>query len=263
MQAQLRTRNDSEARISELEAEIRNKDELDKSLRQVLDGVERKLAEHVDLVNKFQPKYQELTLERNKAARELRESEDRAAALSERLKARSTELNNAQLTINKTQGELKAAKNQLIVSSVPEVGELEELKQKLQAAEEEKDKAEKRYQNLNRDFEFTKEQYQKASSSAGAFNREVDELREQNQHLQRKADENKVKIQEIHAESVHKQLVGRIDELKEEVADLKAQLLRKAEELKKRGDRSLRGVSGPQSPMITGFAGYGRNGAGI
>ena len=54
-------------------------------------------------------------------------------------------------------------------------------------------------------------------------------------------------------------LVLWIDELKATLEDLKGQVTRKVEELKRRSDRSLRGT-GAQSPMVAGFGAYGKGG---
>lgn len=212
------------------------------------------------MVKKFEPKYKELTFERNVATNKLAEAWKKAEKLGMSLEQRTVELNNAKQEINRTQEELKEATNQLLLSSIPEVRELEELKRKLQAAEEEKEKALKSKAYTDKDCGFFQEQYQNASSSAASLGREVEQLREENKDLQKKADENRVQIQKIQEESAQKQLNDQIEELKEQVEDLKAQMQRKAEELKKKGDRSLRGMSGAQSPMVGNFGGYGRNG---
>ena len=208
-------------------------------------------------MEKFQPAYQQLTLDRNQAAKQLSECEERAATLSRRLEARTNELNDAKLTINKTQEELRAARDQLLHSTIPEIHELEEMRRKLQTAEKERNEADRRYQSLDTTYEYTKEQYQKVSHSAGKLNSELQQLREEYKELERKAGDNKVKILQIQTQSNEQELVRRIEELKQRIASLDAQLEKKTEELKKRGGRSLRGVSGgAQSPMVVNYGGY-------
>lgn len=257
LQAKLQAKNHSEARILQLQAEARDKDQIDKNIRQALHDAEQNLAGHVRLVEKFQPAYQQLTLERNQAAKQLSECEERAATLSGRLEARTSELNKAKLTINKTQEELNAARDQLLHSTIPEIHEFEEMRRKLQTAEKERDEADKRYQSLDTTYEYTKEQYQKVSHSAGKLNSELQQLREEYEELERKAGDNKVKILQIQAQNNEHELVRRIEELKQRIASLDAQLEKKTEELNKRGGRSLRGVSGgAQSPMVVNYGGY-------
>lgn len=254
LQAKLQAKNDSEALALQLQAEARDKNQIDKNIRQALHDAEQNLAGHVRLVEKFQPAYQQLTLERNQAAKQLSECEERAATLSRRLEACTNQLNDAKLTINKTQEELKAARDQLLHSAIPEIHELEEMRRKLQAAQKERDEADKRYQSLDTTYEYTKEQYQKVSHSAGKLNSELQQLREEYKELERKAGDNRVKILQIQAQNNENQLVCRIEELKERIASLDAQLEKKTEELNKRGGRSLRGVSGgAQSPMVPNY----------
>lgn len=254
LQAKLQAKNDSEARVLQLRTEARDKDQIDKNIRQALHDAEQNIAGHVRLVEKFQPAYMQLTLERNQAAKQLSECEERAATLSRRLEARTNEVNDAKLTINKTQDELKAARDQLLHSTIPEIHELEEMRRKLQIAEKERDESVKRYQSLDTTYEYTKEQYQKVSHTAGMLNSELQQLREEYKELERKAGDNKVKILQIQAQNNEHELVRRIEELKERIASLDAQLEKKTEELNKRGGRSLRGVSGgAQSPMVPNY----------
>ncbi len=225
------------------------KDDINAALSKRLGLSENKVEEQVSLIKRFEPAWREAQSKRGEAERALGESEARATTLANRLEGRSIDINTLKLTINETQEQLKERDDRLAHSIIPEVRELEEMRRRLEAAEEEKQKAEKRYQSVTQDFEFTKEQYQQASSTAASFGREVEDLRKQNMELQMKADGNRVKIQQIHEASAQEQLVDRIEELKAEVEDLKHQLLTKAEELRKRGDRALRGASAPRSPI--------------
>lgn len=221
--------------------------------------MERKLEEHVDMVRKFEPKYKEMTYDKNIAVKNLTQAEERAEILSQRLEQRTNELRNAREDTNKAQEEIKALKNQLILSPIPEIREFEELKQKLATTEQEKAATEKTYQQCVKDREFFQQQYQDAQYQAGKMGSEAQTLRKENQILQVKASDNRVRIQQIQKDSNAGQLVDQIDELKATVEDLKGQVTRKAEELKRRGDRSLRGT-GAQSPMVAGFGAYGKGG---
>jgi len=217
-----------------------------------VESLELRLSEHVALVNKFQPLWQTSISAKRAAELALSTAESRAAILSKKLSARDAEISELKKKSSELQDKLKEASEALQNSTIPEVRELEQLKAKLQAAETDKEKAEKRLASTARDFDFTREQYQRASGSAASLADEVSSLKESNAVLARQADANKVRIHQIQEANESEQLGESIDELQAENEMLKAELWRKHEELKNRGSRGLRGVSTPRSPRVGG-----------
>ena len=148
--------------------------------------------------------------------------------------------------------ELVAARTALSSSSIPEVAELQRLKDELSVARVDMEKAQKKIANAQNDMEYMRNNYQKASSAAAEMRNELDELKAQNATLARKASENTVEIHRIQSVTETKQYLQLISELEVEKAAVERELEKKSEELRsiQNGRRATRGTSVPRSPRM-------------
>lgn len=121
---------------------------------------------------------------------------------------------------------------------------------------------ERRFANLQKDFDFTREAYQLASGSATSLTAELADLQSQTADLQRRADGNALRVAEIQRDAEMTAYQDKIEQLQAVVKDREMELDRKLEELRLKtvGRRETRGTSVPRSPRLGG--GSPRVGAG-
>ena len=215
------------------------------------------LQEHEDLVNAMQPQFQTAQFERNQAVRNLAEAEARATSLNNKLNQRVEEINTLKETIARLKAELQEARNGLRASAIPSIREMEELRSQARAAEEERAKAEKRVASTTKDFEFTKEQYQAASNQAAALGRELEQVKREKAELERKASSQvqRERVQSSQAELENAELIRRIKSQEIAIEDLREQLVKAKEDVRKaqaQAGRTLRGNSTPGGGVVGG-----------
>ena len=200
----------------------------------------------------MQPKYQEALNDRGQAAHDNQESMAREKRMSQKLEARTAELAKAREQKDLVDTELAAARATLLNSSIPEIAELQKLKDELSAARADMEKTQKKITNAQGDMEYMRNNYQKASSAAAEMRNELDELTTQNALLTRKASDNAVEIHRIQSSSEIKQYLEMISELQAEKAAVERELEKKSEELRslQNGRRATRGTSMPRSPRM-------------
>lgn len=264
LQIQLQSKANAESRVADLEAQLRDKETTEARHHNTIATLELKVAEHVSLVNKFNPLYHEALNARRVAELAASEADTRAAALSKKLDARAAELATLKAKSAELEANLATASAALVSSSIPAASELESMRLAKAAAEAERDKLERRLASTAQDFEFTREQYQRASSSAAALAEEAGALRAEQEVLRRRAGENVVRVHEIQAASEAAQLGARIDEVVAEREALRVEVARGQEELARmRAGRGLRsGMGGSRSSSQTPAEGGGNSGGG-
>jgi chromosome segregation ATPase len=176
----------------------------------------------------------------------------RETSLRQKLDARTADL--AKLREGKAFADaaLLDARATLSSSSIPEVSELQQLKDELNAAKSETQRFQKKVNIAAGDMEYMRNNYQKVSSTAAEMRTELDTLRTLNETLTRKASANAVEIHRIQASSEIKQHLQHISELEREKAELERELEKKTEELRSmlNGRRAMRGTSVPRSPRM-------------
>jgi chromosome segregation ATPase len=176
----------------------------------------------------------------------------RETSMRQKLDARTAELAKVREEKALVDTELAAARTALSSSSIPEVAELQELKDELRAARLDVEKAQKKIGNAQNDMEYMRNNYQKASSAAAEMRNDLDELKSQNAVLSRKASDNAVEIHRIQSKNEIRQYLQIISELEVEKAEVERELEKKSEELRTllNGRRPTRGTSVPRSPRM-------------
>ena len=200
----------------------------------------------------IQPKYQESLNERGQAQYDLQEAVARETSMRQRLEARTTDLARVREEKGLADAALLDARATLSSSSIPEVAELQQLKDELNAAKSEMQRFQKKVTVAAGDMEYMRNNYQKASSAAAEMSSELQTLKALKETLERKASDNAVEIHRIQASSEIKQHLQHISELEREKAELERELEKKTEELKSmlNGRRATRGTSVPRSPRM-------------
>lgn len=249
LQSRLQAAKGSEARVNELEAQLRSKVDLVSIFRHNIMNLESRISEQANLIDKFQPLWQNTLGAKRQAETSSAKTETQVTTLSWQLGVRDAENSSLKAKVSSLEEKLESVTTNSLDPIIKEYGELQV---RTKTLEEENSKLEKRLASTTRDFEFTREQYQKVTSSAVTLSDEIKRLNEINAKLLLQADANRVRISEIQAESESKQLMERIGELGEEVELLQVELWKKNEELKARGPRGLRGISVPRSPKVAG-----------
>ncbi|KAI9729671.1 MAG: hypothetical protein M1818_008424 [Claussenomyces sp. TS43310] len=244
------------SKVSDLKTRLQAQEAIESRLRHGIKTLESHLEDRVSAIRKIQPKYQETLNERAKFQAERDAAIAQAKLMTERMETRLgdiAKLKEEKVTLMR---ELSELQNLITSSAIPEIVELERLREEVKHSKAEKEKIEKRMGSLSRDFEFTRDSYQKASTSAVDLANELTEARLEISILQRKADENSLRIAEIQRDSELQQKGERISELELLLADREMELWRKGEELKAKtnGRRETRGTSVPRSPHLVSGA---------
>jgi uncharacterized protein YukE len=241
------------SKVKDLEVELQTRDALHAKLREQNQKLESRCQDLEKSVQDMQPKYQEALNDRGRFEHEMNEAVSREKTLQQRLDLRVIEVN--KLRDEKALGdtELFAARTALSNSTIPEVAELNRMKDEVKTVRDENERLQKRLGNMQNELEYMRANYQQASSAAGEAVSELSELKSQLALSQRQASENAVRIHEYQASSEIKQHLGRIEELEAAKTELEKELEKKSEELRAilNGRRTTtRGTSVPRSPRM-------------
>ena len=140
--------------------------EREKHLQTIIQISEHRLQEHIDALSSLQTRYESLT----RSSHLLRDSKttlsSTVTALEEKLEKRAVDVANLSRDRQRLESDLTDARQALLASSVPEIAELERLREDARVSAKQKETLQKKIESLTKDFEFTRQQYQQASSSA-------------------------------------------------------------------------------------------------
>lgn len=238
--------------MNELEIQLRTKEGTEIELRQSNQRLQARCTDYESSIEKIVPKYQEALNERGQAAHEIQESMARETSMRQKLDARTSELAKVREEKALVDTELAAARIALSSSFIPEVAELQKLKDELRAANLDLEKSQKKIASAQNDMEYMRNNYQKASSAAAEMRNELDELKAQNVVLARKASDSAVEIHRIQHSMDIKEYLQLISALETEKAEVERELEKKSEELRTllNGRRPTRGTSVPRSPRM-------------
>lgn len=180
----------------------------------------------------------------------MQESLARETSMRQKLDSRTAEITKLREEKTPIDAELVSARTALSSSSIPEVAELQKLKDDLQAAKSENEKAQKKIASAQNDREYMLSNYQNASNAAAEMRNELEELKARNTDLARRASDNAVEIHRLQAAADTKLYLSHIERLEAEKAEIESELATKSEELRTlvNGRRPTRGASVPRSP---------------
>ena len=234
--------------VQNLEEELHSKRIIENDLKEL----EARCVGYEASITEMQPKYQDALNDRGQAAHELQIFKNGQQAIVERNERLTADISTAKNALIVAEAELLAARRQLANSTVPEIAEMQNLKDELAASRRENTVLLGKMASDQNTFTYMQNAYQEASAAAGAANSELSELQAEVATLRVKASANVVRIHEIHAQSESQQLLARIDELTNEKTQLAELLDRKTEENKAmmNGRRQTRGGSVPRSPRL-------------
>ena len=200
----------------------------------------------------MQPRYQEALNDRGRFEHEVNEATSRANSLQQRLDARVADLTKLKEEKANIDSELAATRAELISSAIPEVAELNRMRNEVTKAQAESERQQKRVSSMQNELEYMRTNYQNASTAAGEAVSELNEVKAELIAAQHKASENARRIHEVQASSEIKQHLAQIKELGAEKAEAERELEKKSDELKAvlNGRRATRGTSVPRSPRM-------------
>ncbi|PPJ51338.1 hypothetical protein CBER1_08619 [Cercospora berteroae] len=226
----------------------------EKKLRELLQGMQERLDEHVKALSELQYRHED----QRKELVEVKKERDSAITTAERAVARMTnvEADNTALRTERTdlKEALGAARQQLLSHTVPEVRELQELRMQAQQSRLEEEKAVKRAAATEKDLEWTRSMYQDASNR-------VRELAQNNNELDTRLAEATVIAQGEQARARQASSQGHNKILEQEnkklrmmVDNMKAGMKYKDEQIAQlkegRGRMGTRQSSVPRSPRM-------------
>ena len=136
-------------------------------------------------------------------------------------------------------------------SSVPDIAQLESLRQTNRDLVKENQSYASKLTSLTTDFEFTRQQYQLASTSAADLASQIAAVTATNKDLEQKASSEAAKLAAINAERESEIWIRRVEFLEAVVKDREELLRRKEEEIKERRGRGMQtrgGSLAPKSP---------------
>jgi chromosome segregation ATPase len=148
--------------------------------------------------------------------------------------------------------ELAAARKALSTSSVPEIAELNTMRDSLSTAKTENERLQKRLGNLQSEIEYMRNSCQQANTAAADAANELTSAQDEIASLKQKADANTLQIHQIQHSNEIAQHLKRIGGLETENKELEKDLERKSEELRTllNARRQTRGSSAPRSPRM-------------
>lgn len=222
-------------------------------MRAVNDRLEARNDSLEQSINIIQPKFQEALNERAQFENDMDASIKRETELRAKHDSRFLELKRLKEAKKVVDDELSTAHQQLLISSIPSIVEMNQLKEAMHALQVENERLKKRQASLDNDLAFTRNQYQSASQSAGEAVSKNRILEAEVEDLRAAASENAVKIQEMARDSLAEQQTDRIRDLSGENDELVRELDRRTEEFRssthaRRG--GTRGTSVPRSPRM-------------
>ena len=146
---------------------------------------------------------------------------------------------------------LRQARADLQGSSRPDVAKLAMDREQAQIDKAERERLEKKVNDMNRELDFFRAQYQEASSAAAEAGSEVEVLRGEIEILKRKASGEAVRLRQMAVSTESERLSRRILELEATLKEMSEYIRRKEEEIKSqtRGKGPvIRASSAPKSP---------------
>ncbi|RDL36442.1 uncharacterized protein BP5553_05794 [Venustampulla echinocandica] len=239
-------------RINDLENQIRIKDATEGELRERNRNLEARCKDLESSIKEIQPRYQDALNDRGHFEHEITESLRRESALRRKHDDRVAELDKVREEKEVADTELASALEWLSSSAVPEIAEVNRMKEEVRIAKAENERLQKRHANMQNDLDFIRNQYQTASFEAAESSRRVEALEETISDLSIKASDNAVHIHKIHHSSEVQQHLDRVKELAADNEELDRELEKKTEELRvlMNGRRQTRGTSVPRSPRM-------------
>ena len=237
---------------AELQLELQRRDASYAALRSEYQQLESRCNGLEKSIQDMQPRYQEALNDRGRFEHDLNEATSRANMLQQRLDARVADLTKLKEEKANSDAQLAAARAELTSSTIPEVAELNRLREEVAKAQAEGERHQKRISNMQNELEYMRMNYQQASTAASEAATELNEVKAELATAQVKASENARRIHEIQASSEMKQYVARIRELEAEKAEAERELEKRSDELKAmlNGRRATRGTSVPRSPRM-------------
>lgn len=193
---------------------------------------ESRVREHAAALNDLQTRFEAQTIEKV-SLRKAREETNGALALAiKRQEHQSTLIASLESERDSLREQLQAARTALLTSTVPEVAELEALRQAKHAAETARRRAEERLAALEKDFDFMRAQYQSASSLAAEHAAQSERMAAEVGALTRKAAGEAGRLRELSRGEAAKRDAERVEMLEQTLRDREALLNRKEEEIR-------------------------------
>ncbi|KAH6664409.1 hypothetical protein B0J14DRAFT_245299 [Halenospora varia] len=239
-------------KISDLEQQLRSRDANEVELREQNANLEARVRDLESGVEDIQPKYQEALNEQGYYESEITRSLAREQMLRKKLEDRIAEVTKFKESNQSLEAELATVRIELSSSTIPGVAQLNDLREDIRKAQEEKERQEKRYLIKANEFDYLQNLYQTTSNQGMETIRELGEVQKELEKYKEMADVTKIRIHEIYDKSENEQLIARIKELQAENEELDKELEKKTEELRvvTTGRRATRGTSVPRSPRM-------------
>lgn len=240
------------SQISDLEQQLRSRDANEVELREQNANLEARVRDLESGVEDIQPKYQEALNEQGYYESEITRSLAREQMLRKKLEDRIAEVTKFKESNQSLEAELATVRIELSSSTIPGVAQLNDLREDIRKAQEEKERQEKRYLIKANEFDYLQNLYQTTSNQGMETIRELGEVQKELEKYKEMADVTKIRIHEIYDKSENEQLIARIKELQAENEELDKELEKKTEELRvvTTGRRATRGTSVPRSPRM-------------
>ena len=216
------------------------------SLQIQLEVKEKELREQMSTLGALQTRFEALSREQTALKYRNNELTEAATRMEEKYEKLLSDCTEAREERKKVQGLLSEAQARLEESSIPEVAELQRLRNENQKLSDNKSAAERRATSAQEDRDYAQRVYQDASSSAVQAKERVTQLESQLTQYQSLASGEASRLRTQNNEDEIKQYEAALEKANAELEDLK-------EQLKKRGDRgrgmnTRAGSTQPRSP---------------
>jgi len=246
-------------KIKSLELQLQDKEATETTLRQVNTGLELRCSDYESSIAAIQPRYQEALNDRGYFEHEFNMSLVRQTNLKKEVTNKDAEILKLREQKASVDAELAAARAALASSSVPELAEMNKLREELERVTAENEKLVKKAKNMTNDLDYMRGNYQTSSTLAAEHATENNELKTQVEALQQKADASRESIHQIQNSQAIKEYESRVRELKAENEELERALDKMGQELAAvlNGRRATRGTSVPRTPRMGSGMGLG------
>lgn len=239
------------ARLSKLEDDAVERDNMERRLKELTSVLESQLRSHQQTSQQLERKFTETLHDRSTFEKQCKEAEERAAKAEKKINEFVTGPR-AQLNeqVEKLKSQLAEARAALADSSNPELVKWAQTERELADARAKIESLEKKINLVQKEAEYSRSAYQDASNRFGELNQENNTLKSNITELERRAGENIVKIHEINARAQQEMDARRWDEMRALLQDREREiaLLRDENRHLKNTRRETRGGSVPRSP---------------
>ncbi|KAI5365223.1 Putative HDA1 complex subunit 2/3 protein [Septoria linicola] len=250
--------SDSLAKGTQSNAEANSSREIatatEQRLRELLQGVQHRLDEHIRALEALQYRHED----QRKELVDVKKERDAAILTAQTAVSRmaGAEANNAALRTERTQLKeaLADANRRLLDHAVPEVRELQELRVLAEQAKAEQEKAIKKAAATEKDLDWTRSMYQDSSNRARELAQNNTELENRLSHATHIAKGEQARAREVSFQGHNKQLEQENKKLKQTMENLKLAMKNKDEQISSlkegRGRMGTRQSSVPRSPRM-------------